>query len=563
MYNDNAAQVQKCFCEITNGELDLKTQDVELAASWVPSKVEEVIQPDKFTLSLRLRTPLSQGWLHLSWHPTAARVCMGQPPVRGDVAEAFSFAELASNQLRGLVLVSAGLPAAWERVMQLDFGVRPGEPPSRSLLCEVMAKYSNVVLVSEDKSVIQAAYQQVKVLCMPPDSHGIINWGKAVAKWPSVLATSLCHRLRSGDFAASSCPETSRFSALGAYPQRHECVHDMLDEYYRSIQAAELYAGLHQQLAGAVRQALKKARGRLRSFEQQMAAAGDAAAVQRQADLIVANIYRIPAGAEQLQAEDWDSGEPVMLQLDPTKTPMAQAEGLYKRARKLRRAVDAIQPLMEAVQQDLDYLETVELELTQMPPGGFEQELAALREVQDELVEAKVIKPPPEAALSAKAASKGRKAQKRQQKSAASGLSNSSAAAAASAGGGAGLRQYDSPGGFLVLVGRNNKQNDVLSHQIAKPGDVWLHVRGLPGSHTVIKVPPGQDPSQDDLQFAADLAAYFSKAREAGKVDVIVARAENLKKFKGAKPGQVLVTKEEGNVVGRPGSRAAAQQLVS
>jgi hypothetical protein len=54
--------------------------------------VLQVVQPDKFTLSLRLRTPLAQGWLHLSWHPTAARVAMGQPPMRGDVSEAFSFA---------------------------------------------------------------------------------------------------------------------------------------------------------------------------------------------------------------------------------------------------------------------------------------------------------------------------------------------------------------------------------------------------------------------------------------------------------------------------------------
>lgn len=58
----------------------------------------QVVQPDKFTLSLRLRTPLSQGWLHLSWHPTAARVCMGQPPYRGDVTEAFSLAEQVGAQ---------------------------------------------------------------------------------------------------------------------------------------------------------------------------------------------------------------------------------------------------------------------------------------------------------------------------------------------------------------------------------------------------------------------------------------------------------------------------------
>jgi hypothetical protein len=168
-----------------------------------------------------------------------------------------------------------------------------------------------------------------------------------------------------------------------------------------------------------------------------------------------------------------------------------------------------------------------------------------------------VIKPPPEAALLAKAAAKGRKAAKRSQKAAAA-AGPAAAAAAAVAVGGAAPRQYASPGGFVVLVGRNNKQNDILSHRIAKPGDVWMHVRGMPGSHTVIKVPTGQQPEQQDLQFAADLAAWFSKGREAGKVDVIVTRAEHLKKFKGAKPGQVVVSKEEANIVARPAESVAA-----
>lgn len=178
-----------------------------------------------------------------------------------------------------------------------------------------------------------------------------------------------------------------------------------------------------------------------------------------------------------------------------------------------------------------------------------------LNVLQEELIESKVIKPPPEAALAAKAAAKGRKANKRAQKAA---MAGPAAAAAAAAAGGAGLRQYESPGGFVVLVGRNNKQNDVLSHQVAKAGDVWMHVRGMPGSHTVLKVMPGREPEQQDLQFAADLAAWFSKGRGAGKVDVIVARAEHLKKLKGGKPGQVLVTKEDGNIVAQPASSAAA-----
>ncbi|KAF6261230.1 fibronectin-binding protein A N-terminus-domain-containing protein [Scenedesmus sp. NREL 46B-D3] len=629
----------------------------ELAGSWVPSKVEEVVQPDRYTLSLRLRTPLAQGWLHLSWHPTAARVAVGQPPMRGDVSEAFSFAAQATAQLKGLVLLSARLPAPWERVVQLDFGSRPGEAPSRSVFCEVMAKYSNAVLTSGDGSVLHCAYQVGAAMSslrqvqagrqyqLPPPVNGVPpsaqepldSWQRNVTRAAALAAAEqsaaasksaaaaaggrhgagvpaprgtvlsgatraymgvspalvqeLCatagvaptaspdtlppeawqalhgawqawlDRLHSGSFTPSSCPATGKFSVIGSYSQPHTSAHDMVEGYYRGLQAGEVYAGLHQRLSTAVKQALKKARGRARSFEQQLQAADEVAAVQKQADIIVANIYRLEPNASQLEAEDWDTGKPVLLTLDPTKSPMEQAEALYRRARKLRRAVDAVQPLLEAATREAEYLETVELELAQMPPGGTEQQLAALREVQEELVESKVIKSPPEAALSAKAAAKGRKAQKKQHKAATAaagsttaGLNSSLAAAAA-----AGLRRYVSPGGFTVLVGRNNKQNDVLSHQVAKAGDIWMHVRGMPGSHTVLRVEAGREPGQEDVQFAADLAAWFSKAREAGKADVIVARAEHLKKFKGAKPGQVLVTKEEKNVVARPDNSAAAQ----
>jgi hypothetical protein len=113
----------------------------ELRQTWIPAKVEEVVQPDKYTLALRLRTLDEQGWLHLSWHPTAARVCMGQQPQRGAASEAFSFAEQGNVQLRGLVLTDVSMPQPWERVVQLSFGTRPGEPPSRRAYVEVMSRW--------------------------------------------------------------------------------------------------------------------------------------------------------------------------------------------------------------------------------------------------------------------------------------------------------------------------------------------------------------------------------------------------------------------------------------
>ena len=162
----------------------------------------------------------------------------------------------------------------------------------------------------------------------------------------------------------------------------------------------------------------------------------------------------------------------------------------------------------------------VESEIAQLAAYAEHEDLAALREVQEELVEARVIKPPPEAALAAKAAAKGRKAAKK-------GRGGGAAAGGGSSGSaGQGFRRYASPGGCVILVGRNNKQNDVLSHQVANPGDLWMHVRGLPGSHVLLRAEPGRGAFEEaDVGAAAAHAAWFSKARASGKAEVIVTRA--------------------------------------
>jgi hypothetical protein len=162
-------------------------------------------------------------------------------------------------------------------------------------------------------------------------------------------------------------------------------------------------------------------------------------------------------------------------------------------------------------------LAQVESEVAQLAVYEGPDDLAALREVRDELVEAGAIRAPPEAGLAAKAAAKGRKATKKDKQR---------SGGAAGAAGGQGFRRFESPGGFAILVGRNNKQNDVLSHQVANPQDLWMHVRGMPGSHTLLRVEPGRGaPGEEDVRAAAALAAWFSKARDSGKADVIVTRA--------------------------------------
>ena len=92
--------------------------------------------------------------------------------------------------------------------------------------------------------------------------------------------------------------------------------------------------------------------------------------------------------------------------------------------------------------------------------------------------------------------------------------------------------------GYRIWVGRNNAQNDELSLKFAKPDDLWLHVKDMPGSHVIARVP---EPVPDKtLLEAASLAAWFSKARNSSKVQVDYTRARYVRKPSGAKPGMVV-----------------------
>ena len=114
------------------------------------------------------------------------------------------------------------------------------------------------------------------------------------------------------------------------------------------------------------------------------------------------------------------------------------------------------------------------------------------------------------------------------------------------------LWTYELPGGWTVLAGRTDQDNDRLSLKIAKPNDWWFHVKGLPGSHVVLQVPAGAEPDNATVKAAAAVAAWHSKKREARQVAVSCTRARYVTKPRGAKPGTVEIRKEKVLMV-RPG----------
>jgi predicted ribosome quality control (RQC) complex YloA/Tae2 family protein len=106
------------------------------------------------------------------------------------------------------------------------------------------------------------------------------------------------------------------------------------------------------------------------------------------------------------------------------------------------------------------------------------------------------------------------------------------------------ITEYELPGRWRVLAGRSDTDNDELSLRMASQDDWWFHVRGMPGSHVILRGPPGTEPDRETLKRAASIAAWHSKARKAGVVAVSCTRARNVTKPRGAKSGTVQIRKE-------------------
>lgn len=104
--------------------------------------------------------------------------------------------------------------------------------------------------------------------------------------------------------------------------------------------------------------------------------------------------------------------------------------------------------------------------------------------------------------------------------------------------------QYELPDGFEALAGKTDLDNEILSLRLAAPNDLWFHAHGVSGSHVILRHPERIKPDKTIIKIAAALAAWHSKARNAGTVPVCYTEAKNVGKPRGAKPGSVTATRE-------------------
>lgn len=555
----------------------------ELQQDWIPARLEQVYQRDRHTLALALRTMNQRGWLDISWHPQAARICLADPPPR--TPDTFTFSEQLRHQLNGLALTAIAPLAPWERVLDLQFARRPGDAALWHLYVEVMGKYSNVVLTTGDRQIVTLAHQvsaqqsSVRPLLtgqayeIPPilteavprldepqerwqERVGLIpgpirrnllktyrglssvlvqgmlhasqidpdqssdrltpqDWNRLFDSWQTWL-----HRFEQGHFQPARLPDGYTVMGWGGI-EPTQSVHALVHRYYVDQLNQQEFVQLRHQIQQKLSTLLKKLYAKAQNFMTRLDQSEQAEHYREQADLLMAYLHEWQPGMTTITLSDFLTSEPTAISLDPEKNAVQNAQAYYKKHQKLKRSRLALEPLLAEVQTEINYLEQVEVALNPGDRYSTPDDLTSLKEIRDELIQQGYLNDPDH----------------RFRQSPSSSTTN--------------FHHYTTPGGFEVLIGRNNRQNDLLTFRQAGDYDLWFHAQEIPGSHVLLRLPAGSAPDDADLQFTADLAAHYSRARQSEQVPVIYTEPKNVYKPKGAKPG-IAIYKQERVLWGHP-----------
>jgi predicted ribosome quality control (RQC) complex YloA/Tae2 family protein len=529
----------------------LRALVAELRGALVPSRFEKAQQPDGQTLQLALRHLDGVQWLELSWLAEAPRLLAIPPPPRQ--GEGSTLASQVQHALRGLALVAIR-QEGWERVVRLDFAPRPGEAPRRQLVLELMGRHSNLFLLNAEGQVIALA-RQVRPAqsrwrpigtgdpySAPPALRGEVprsaeprdRWQRRLLALPQPLAEAFMDTYQGlspalvrqlleapgegGEALPPDLPvrqlspaqweqlwrhwqawlsavEQERFSLRGDARGGYRCwgddgdvgpplaIHAALARVFRAWLDSRHLERRRDALRHRLEGLGERERRQMGEQEALLAAATDSDDLQRQAD----GLLCLPA---------------------PTKDQIQEAQTLYKRARKQRRSVAAIQPRLEAHRQRLAWLEEA---LVYVDQADQADQLAALEEDL--------------AHLEPRARPVSREATRQRAR-------GESAAAAPHP------LELRSPSGLCLQVGRNHRQNEWISLRQARRGDLWFHAQEVPGSHVVLKASAGAA-DEADMTAAADLAAHFSRGRGNARVPVVMVPVEALQRLPGGGAGTV------------------------
>ncbi|MED4124508.1 NFACT RNA binding domain-containing protein [Halalkalibacterium halodurans] len=257
---------------------------------------------------------------------------------------------------------------------------------------------------------------------------------------------------------------------------------------------------------------------KIKKLEKTLDDAEKAKQYQKFGELVTANLHLVKRGDASVDVLDYyeEDAPTITIPLDPQKQPSENAQAYFRKYTKAKNSVEVTKEQIEKAKIEIGYFERLIQQV----------ETASARDVEDireELIEEGYLR-------RKQKVSKKRKETTPQPE------------------------QYVSSTGIPIIVGKNNKQNEYVTNRLGRQDEIWLHTKDIPGSHVLIR---STDPDEVTLQEAANLAAYFSKARQSSSVPVDYTKIRHVKKPNGAKPGYVIyenqttlfVTPDEENVI--------------
>ena len=452
----------------------------ELSDRICPSKVAKVYQPDADMLILRLWNGRETLRLLLSAEPGRSRIHLSdqdflnpQRPPR--------FCQLLRARLARIEAITL---VDNDRIVFIEGSGASG--PCR-LIVELIGGSSNLILCGPEGMIIDALRRS------PAAGSG----RAIIAGQPYQLPPE---RRQDRDKAGNIEVELEAGQSFNQYTA--QCYGGTGDP-----DGGEVRQDIHEQLLKTVQRQRKKLEKRLQNIRADFAKQQNPDSYKIRGELLLANLYRLKRGMDQVVLEDYyhDPPQSITVTLDPKLDPQSNAEGYFRTYKKLRRGFEHTRRRLEETETELSWLGDLEYQLKESVSKSDIEDLA------QELKEAGLFRE--------------------------SGNLHARRTTVASV-----PRQLASPGGFDIRWGRNNRQNDEVSTRILKKGDLWFHAHNIPGAHVVLKAGEKNVPVPEaDLLYAASLAAGYSKARNDSKVEVMMAEAGQVRKPPGARPGQVLV----------------------
>jgi len=579
----------------------------ELNQRLVPGRVQQVLLPAAQSIALEVYAHGERQWFLAEANPAEARVQLVAEKVRRGVSTETPLLQLLRKYVRDALLTAIVQPDAAERLLILHFSHR--EHGDTALIVELIGRATNLILARAEAGVPGRILDLLRRAPTPDPAGRVLMPGRTWtppdpgnrlsplstddAAWATVFTQiaaseqplpravmsqfrgiaasqaqeiawramgavdlpshevqplALAHALQAlwspaqsgdrqpgvwveGDRVVGFSPWTSHLHDFSPRPTFSEA----LSEYYAAVAqerqereqnrvpaaeptASDGYAVTRAQIAAQIQKARKRTLHALGALANDEPAPGAAEQLRTQANWLLALHHSLAPNAENLVVETEEGM--LTIALDPTRTPVEQAQVLFKRAAKAERAADQIPIRRATLQNDLAFLEQAESDLAR---AANQPEIEAVRSLLRE------------SGLLGPLTSRGKPVRPAPSQP----------------------RRYRAEDGTRILVGRNARQNDTLTFTTARPHDLWLHVRGAPGSHVVIQV-GGGGTAEETILLAAHLAAWHSDKRENGFVDVIVAERRKLTRPQGGRPGQVLVREEK--VVRAPSDRPAIEE---